>query len=383
MPNSSSRSETNTIDLLQGEYICWRFAQTTFHDTPRILILVPTEEDGEPRTDVETPVFGTFWTEEVKLFGGLQSVPLLCCLGMELTTPQKKKDRLCPLAVGQPVGQAQEAPPAQRTLWDRNVAALQILERKRHADGNRGFGVALAGRHGLARKTGYFPRRARGCGRRDFPKYRRNKQRLCGKNRKGGVCSRAGNGALGNLWNSLFDWCFGNGECADKRAQALLSRLSPLQNNSKEPPLQSDTKMDLLPLRCGFFTIAKHLLFQWVLCKAGACSRKSLPVGNTASTLRAFAFLLLTTALQQDLSRFSLDFLELLQKKKTKKKLVNPNPGASTPALFVAAGCQGLHLVVVLLLLPSYFQLCGLIAQLIEQCTGIADVMGSNPIEVT
>lgn len=36
-----------------------------------IFILVFIEEDGEFRIDVEMFVFGIFWIEEVKFFGGL------------------------------------------------------------------------------------------------------------------------------------------------------------------------------------------------------------------------------------------------------------------------------------------------------------------------
>ncbi|KAK3766848.1 hypothetical protein RRG08_051992 [Elysia crispata] len=44
---------TKAIDLPPGEYICRRYASTTFRGAPRtLLFLVPTGDNGEPTTDI-------------------------------------------------------------------------------------------------------------------------------------------------------------------------------------------------------------------------------------------------------------------------------------------------------------------------------------------
>ena len=104
-PSPKPKETTKAIDLQPGEYICRRYASTTFRGKPRtIFFLVPTNENGEPTTDVETAVFGHFLEKEVEVLGGVEALrkaraPLLCNLGAERTTPQKKKDRLASIAV--------------------------------------------------------------------------------------------------------------------------------------------------------------------------------------------------------------------------------------------------------------------------------------------
>ena len=77
---------------------------TTFRGTPRtLLFLVPAGEDREPTTDVETPTYGHFLEKEGGMLGGIEALqkaraPLLCHLGAERTTSQKKKDRLASIA---------------------------------------------------------------------------------------------------------------------------------------------------------------------------------------------------------------------------------------------------------------------------------------------
>ena len=87
------------IDLAPGQYLCRRYATTVFRgNTKTILFLLPTDENGEPTTDVEMPTHGHFLEKEVERIGmetlreSLQ--PIVCKVGIEKTTPQKKKDRL-------------------------------------------------------------------------------------------------------------------------------------------------------------------------------------------------------------------------------------------------------------------------------------------------
>ena len=104
-PASNPKNTKKTLDLPSGEYLCRRYASTTFRGAPRtLLFLVPAGEDGEPATDEETPTYGRAlpggrdrgdWRHRGAAKG---TRPLLCCLGAEWTTSQKKKDRLATLA---------------------------------------------------------------------------------------------------------------------------------------------------------------------------------------------------------------------------------------------------------------------------------------------
>ena len=104
-PAPKPKDTTKAIDLPPGEYICRRYASTTFRGAPRtLLFLVPAGENGEPTTDIETPTYGHFLEKEVGTLGGVEALrkaraPLLCNVGAERTTPQKKKDRLASVTV--------------------------------------------------------------------------------------------------------------------------------------------------------------------------------------------------------------------------------------------------------------------------------------------
>jgi len=93
-----------TTELPKGEYLCKRFASTTFRNAPRtILFLLPLGEDGEPTTDEETPTHGVFLEKEIAAMGGIEALekrktPLRCWLGEEKTTPNKKKCRRVAIA---------------------------------------------------------------------------------------------------------------------------------------------------------------------------------------------------------------------------------------------------------------------------------------------
>ncbi|KAK3738127.1 hypothetical protein RRG08_027740 [Elysia crispata] len=88
-PAPKPMDTTKAIDLPPGEYICRRYASTTFRGAPRtLLFLVPTGENGEPTTDIETPTYGHFLEKEVGTLGGVEALrkaraPLLCNLGAE------------------------------------------------------------------------------------------------------------------------------------------------------------------------------------------------------------------------------------------------------------------------------------------------------------
>ena len=100
----ANKDTKKTTDLPAGEYIANRFAETTFRKAPRtILFLLPLGEDGEPKTDEETPTHGFFLEKEVAALGGREALekrktPLHCRLGEEKTTPNKRKCRRVALA---------------------------------------------------------------------------------------------------------------------------------------------------------------------------------------------------------------------------------------------------------------------------------------------
>lgn len=95
----SNKNIKKTTDLPEGEYICKRFAETTFRKARRtILFLLPLGEDGEPKTDEETPTHGVFLEKTINEMGGLAVLKkrreyLRCWLGEEKTTPSKRKCR--------------------------------------------------------------------------------------------------------------------------------------------------------------------------------------------------------------------------------------------------------------------------------------------------
>ena len=68
-----------------------------------VFFLVPTGQNGELMTDAEKVVSGFFVEREIENLGGLEALQrvrarLLCRLGAERTTSQKKKDRLASVA---------------------------------------------------------------------------------------------------------------------------------------------------------------------------------------------------------------------------------------------------------------------------------------------
>jgi len=104
IPAPGNKTTKKTIDLPEGEYICKRFATTTFRNSFRtFLFLLPLGEDGEPATDEETPTHGVFLEKEIAAMGGIEALekrktPLRCLLGEEKTTPSKRKCRRVAIA---------------------------------------------------------------------------------------------------------------------------------------------------------------------------------------------------------------------------------------------------------------------------------------------
>ena len=74
-PAPNPRDTKKALDLSSGEYLCRRYAPTTFRGAPRtLLFLVPAGEDREPATDVETPTYGLFLEGEVAAIGGIEAL---------------------------------------------------------------------------------------------------------------------------------------------------------------------------------------------------------------------------------------------------------------------------------------------------------------------
>ena len=85
------------LDVDQEQYICERFAVGIYRGNKKhVLFLLPTDKNGIPTTDEEKIVHGHFLEKEIERIGGLENKkqPLLCRIGAEKKTPQKKKDRL-------------------------------------------------------------------------------------------------------------------------------------------------------------------------------------------------------------------------------------------------------------------------------------------------
>jgi len=95
----TNKNTKKTTDLPEGEYICKRFAVTNFRKARRtLLFLLPLGEDGEPKTDEETPTHGVFLEKAIDGMGGIAALEkrrgfLRCWLGEEKTTPSKRKCR--------------------------------------------------------------------------------------------------------------------------------------------------------------------------------------------------------------------------------------------------------------------------------------------------
>ena len=96
----NSKEQIRTLEIQPGTYICKKYATTTYRGNNRtILFLVPKGEDGEPTTDEYIPAFGHFLEKEIERIGGVETLyktnsPLLCYIGAEKTTTQRKKDRI-------------------------------------------------------------------------------------------------------------------------------------------------------------------------------------------------------------------------------------------------------------------------------------------------
>ena len=68
-----------------------------------VMYLAPVGENGEPKTDAETPIYGEFLDMEIGRLGGVEwlpnyMVPLLCRLGAPRTAKNKRLDRMVVLS---------------------------------------------------------------------------------------------------------------------------------------------------------------------------------------------------------------------------------------------------------------------------------------------
>ena len=72
---ANPKDTKKALDLPSSEYLCRRYASTTFRGAPRTLpLLVSASEDGEPATDLETPTYGYFLKGEVVVIGGIEAL---------------------------------------------------------------------------------------------------------------------------------------------------------------------------------------------------------------------------------------------------------------------------------------------------------------------
>ena len=86
------------LELDAGEYTVTRYAETTFRNAPRTILFVsPMGEDGQQKTDEETPIWGAFLQEEIEIIGPLNRIEgrLYCRLGREKTNKEKKISCKC------------------------------------------------------------------------------------------------------------------------------------------------------------------------------------------------------------------------------------------------------------------------------------------------
>ena len=95
VPPPKPKEQKRDVDVDPGEYNCYKYAETMFRKSKRIILFLEKEE-----TDLEIPVFGYFLEREVEKLGGyleVYSPPIRCRLYEIRTTPSKKKGRLAAL----------------------------------------------------------------------------------------------------------------------------------------------------------------------------------------------------------------------------------------------------------------------------------------------
>lgn len=88
---------TKAADLQPGDYIAYGFSEILFRNSWRtILYLLPADAEGNPTTNVGTPVYGHFLQKELDALSDLenQEQPIRCRFGKEKTTSCKHKDRV-------------------------------------------------------------------------------------------------------------------------------------------------------------------------------------------------------------------------------------------------------------------------------------------------
>ena len=120
------------LEMPPGDYAVAGYAETTYRNAPRtILFAIPLDENGQPTTPVDTPIWGPFLQEELAKIAPLATLvgkQLYCRLGREKTTKSKHKCRIAQLFVLQDpdTPQQQDAPDAFAPLEATVATALPL-----------------------------------------------------------------------------------------------------------------------------------------------------------------------------------------------------------------------------------------------------------------
>ena len=100
-PCPQTKDVLSSKDVPEGNYIINRFATSLFRGKIRTYIFIlPANEEGIPTTTEELIVYGHFIEMEIEKLGGAKELtnilsPIFCKLGIQATTPAKKKHRKC------------------------------------------------------------------------------------------------------------------------------------------------------------------------------------------------------------------------------------------------------------------------------------------------
>ena len=99
------KDSKKALEMPPGDYAVAGYAETTCRNAPRtILFAIPLDENGQPTTPVDTPIWGPFLQEELAKIAPLATLvgkQLYCRLGHEKTTKSKHKCRIAQLFVPQ------------------------------------------------------------------------------------------------------------------------------------------------------------------------------------------------------------------------------------------------------------------------------------------
>ena len=92
-PRVSSKVIKRTDRMAAGEYICYRYAETTFGKVTKPVLFVRSTTTAEHE---ETAICGYFLQKELERVGGVEKLraPILCTLGETQKTPKERIGRL-------------------------------------------------------------------------------------------------------------------------------------------------------------------------------------------------------------------------------------------------------------------------------------------------